>query len=110
MNARLTSEEGPLGQVVIYPQDLGERRNGSGAAPPRTRGAEEQMSKRAAISSVIGAGLLLTTAASADPYNPGERAITGGLSKALPNAQPPLADGSRSSPVNPTLTQCSPLL
>jgi hypothetical protein len=37
------------------------------------------MSKRAAISSVIGAGLLLTTAASADPYNPGERAITGGL-------------------------------
>ena len=37
------------------------------------------MSKRAAISSVIGAGLLLTTAASADPYNPAERALGGGL-------------------------------
>jgi hypothetical protein len=37
------------------------------------------MSKRAAISTVIGAGLLLATEASADPYNPGERAITGGL-------------------------------
>jgi hypothetical protein len=43
------------------------------------RGLEEQMTKRAAIPGVIGAGLLLATAAFADPYNPGERAITGGL-------------------------------
>ena len=37
------------------------------------------MRKRAAIPGVIGAGLLLAAVASADPYNPGERAITGGL-------------------------------
>ena len=37
------------------------------------------MRKRPTIPSVIIAGLLLATAASADPYNPGERAITGGL-------------------------------
>jgi len=45
----------------------------------RRRGLEEQMRKRAAIPGVIGAGLLLATAAFADPYNPGERAIIGGL-------------------------------
>ena len=37
------------------------------------------MSKRGTIPGVIGAGLLLVTTAYADPYNPGERAITGGL-------------------------------
>jgi hypothetical protein len=37
------------------------------------------MRKRAAIPSVIIAGLLLATAASADPYNPADRAIGGGL-------------------------------
>jgi hypothetical protein len=37
------------------------------------------MSKLSTIASVIGAGLLLAATASADPYNPGERAITGGL-------------------------------
>ena len=37
------------------------------------------MTKRSAIASVIGAGLLLTTTAYADPYNPAERAIGGGL-------------------------------
>jgi len=37
------------------------------------------MSNKSAISGVIFAGLLLTTAASADPYNPAERAIGGGL-------------------------------
>ena len=37
------------------------------------------MSKRATIPGVIGAGLLLAATAYADPYNPGERAITGGL-------------------------------
>jgi hypothetical protein len=37
------------------------------------------MRTRAAIPSVIGAVLLLATTASADPYNPGERALTGGL-------------------------------
>ena len=37
------------------------------------------MSKRATIPGVIGAGLLLATAAYADPYNPGKRAVTGGL-------------------------------
>ena len=37
------------------------------------------MRKRAAIPSVVGAGLLLATAALADPYNPAERAIGGGL-------------------------------
>jgi hypothetical protein len=37
------------------------------------------MRKQSAIVSVIGAGLLLTATAYADPYNPAERAIGGGL-------------------------------
>ena len=37
------------------------------------------MKKRATFASVIGAGLLMATAAFADPYNPGERALGGGL-------------------------------
>jgi hypothetical protein len=37
------------------------------------------MRKRATIPGVIGAGLVLATAAFADPYNPAERAIGGGL-------------------------------
>jgi hypothetical protein len=37
------------------------------------------MTKRSTIASVMGAGLLLTTTAYADPYNPAERAIGGGL-------------------------------
>src|SRR6516225_12159346 len=37
------------------------------------------MRKQSVIVSVIGAGLLLTATAHADPYNPAERAIGGGL-------------------------------
>jgi hypothetical protein len=37
------------------------------------------MKERATFASVIGAGLLMATAAVADPYNPGERALGGGL-------------------------------
>jgi hypothetical protein len=37
------------------------------------------MKRQSIVASVIGAGLLLATAASADPYNPGERALGGGL-------------------------------
>ena len=37
------------------------------------------MTKRSTIASVMGAGLLLTTTAYADLYNPAERAIGGGL-------------------------------
>jgi hypothetical protein len=37
------------------------------------------MRKRLAFVSLIGAGLLLATTASADPYNPADRAIGGGL-------------------------------
>ena len=37
------------------------------------------MKRQSTVASVIGAGLLLATAASADPYNPGERALGGGL-------------------------------
>ena len=37
------------------------------------------MRRQSAIVSVIGAGLLLTATAHADPYNPAERAIDGGL-------------------------------
>jgi hypothetical protein len=37
------------------------------------------MRRQSTVASVIGAGLLLATAASADPYNPGERALGGGL-------------------------------
>jgi len=37
------------------------------------------MRKRSTIASVIGAGFLLTATAYADPYNPAERAIGGGL-------------------------------
>ena len=39
----------------------------------------ERMRKRSTVASVIGAGLLLTATAYADPYNPAERAIGGGL-------------------------------
>src|SRR5260370_12626979 len=35
--------------------------------------------KPVTFASVIGAGLLMATAAFADPYNPGERALGGGL-------------------------------
>src|SRR5712671_6014371 len=37
------------------------------------------MKRQSTVASVIGAGLLLATAASADPYNPAERALGGGL-------------------------------
>src|SRR5260370_33892246 len=37
------------------------------------------MRKQSTVASVIGAGLLLATAAFADPYNPAERALGGGL-------------------------------
>src|SRR6202007_3397729 len=37
------------------------------------------MSKQSTIVNVIAAGLLLTATAHADPYNPAERAIGGGL-------------------------------
>ncbi|HJY51752.1 MAG TPA: hypothetical protein VJ349_24395 [Stellaceae bacterium] len=37
------------------------------------------MRKPVTFASVIGAGLLMATAAVADPYNPGERALGGGL-------------------------------
>jgi hypothetical protein len=37
------------------------------------------MRTRSTIASVMGAGLLLATAAHADPYNPTDRAIGGGL-------------------------------
>ena len=37
------------------------------------------MTKRAISAGAIVAGLLSARAASADPYSPGERAITGGL-------------------------------
>src|ERR1700758_760770 len=43
------------------------------------RGVEDGMRKRIAIPSAIIAGFLLATASSADPYNPGERALGGGL-------------------------------
>jgi hypothetical protein len=37
------------------------------------------MRRRLTVPGVIGAAVLLATAAFADPYNPGERAIGGGL-------------------------------
>jgi len=37
------------------------------------------MRKKSAVASLIGAGLLLATTAFADPYNPADRAIGGGL-------------------------------
>src|SRR5207237_9981701 len=40
---------------------------------------ELERKRRAPFASVIGAGLLMATAAVADPYNPGERALGGGL-------------------------------
>jgi len=41
--------------------------------------SEWLMKKRTTFANVIGAGLMMATAASADPYNPGERALGGGL-------------------------------
>src|ERR1700745_1205379 len=40
---------------------------------------EMKMKKQVTFASVIGAGLLVATTAYADPYNPGERALGGGL-------------------------------
>jgi hypothetical protein len=37
------------------------------------------MRKKSAIITLIGAGLILTTTALADPYNPADRALGGGL-------------------------------
>src|SRR5260370_27213786 len=37
------------------------------------------MRKQSTVASVIGAGLIYAMAASADPYNPAERALGGGL-------------------------------
>jgi hypothetical protein len=37
------------------------------------------MKKQSTIASLIGAGLMLATTALADPYNPADRAIGGGL-------------------------------
>ncbi len=37
------------------------------------------MKRRSTAATVIGAGLLLASTAHADPYNPGERALGGGL-------------------------------
>ena len=37
------------------------------------------MTNQATIASVIGAGLMLATTAFADPYNPADRALGGGL-------------------------------
>jgi hypothetical protein len=39
----------------------------------------KRMKRQATIVSVIGVGLVYALAASADPYNPGERALGGGL-------------------------------
>ena len=39
----------------------------------------KRMRKQATVAGVIGAGLVYALAASADPYNPGERALGGGL-------------------------------
>jgi hypothetical protein len=41
--------------------------------------SELRMRKPVTFVSAIGAGLLMATAAVADPYNPGERALRGGL-------------------------------
>src|SRR3984893_16321324 len=41
--------------------------------------SELRMRKPVTFASVIGAGLLMATAAVADPYNPGEWALGGGL-------------------------------
>jgi hypothetical protein len=41
--------------------------------------SELRMTKPVTFASVIGAGLLMAIAAVADPYNPGERALGGGL-------------------------------
>jgi hypothetical protein len=40
---------------------------------------ELKMKKQVTFASVIGTGILMATAAIADPYNPGERAVGGGL-------------------------------
>jgi len=42
------------------------------------------MKRQATVAGVIGAGLIYAMAAAADPYNPGERALGGGLLGAGP--------------------------
>jgi hypothetical protein len=39
----------------------------------------KRMKRQATVAGVIGAGLIYAMAASADPYNPAERALGGGL-------------------------------
>jgi hypothetical protein len=64
------------------------------------------MRKRLTIPSVIGAGLLLAATAYADPYNPGERAITGGLLGAGTGAAiGAIAGGGHGAGIGPRLAE-----
>ena len=62
---------------IVAPQYSFTEESRSGA--DRQRNAEQRMRKRSTIAGVIGVGLLLSATSYADPYNPAERAIGGGL-------------------------------
>jgi hypothetical protein len=59
------------------------------------------MRKPVTFASVIGAGLLMATAAVADPYNPGERALGGGLLGAGTGAVIGAIAGAATTPARP---------
>jgi hypothetical protein len=48
-------------------------------APLSSLLGRKRMTKQSTIASVIGAGFMLATTAVADPYNPADRAVGGGL-------------------------------
>jgi hypothetical protein len=60
-----------MGEIFYRPTEIG-RFGGPSVS-------ERRMNKRASVVCAIGVGLFAATAACADPYNPGERALGGGL-------------------------------
>src|SRR5262249_42754752 len=69
----------------------------------RQRNAEQRMRKRSTIAGVIGVGLLLSATSYADPYNPAERAIGGGVDGAGTGAViRAIARGGHSSGTRPS--------
>ena len=59
------------------------------------------MGRKSIIASVVGAGLLLATTAFADPYNPAERAVGGGLVGAGTGALIGAIAGAATTPPRP---------
>jgi hypothetical protein len=60
------------------------------------------MRKQSAIAGVLGVGLIFATPAFADPYNPAERAVGGGVGAVMGAATTPLRPHIAPPPITPT--------